>query len=162
MKKTTILLLVIVYVLSFLIIGLLGQSVRGYDPVVYPESILVTDPDGLTTVKENVKDKDTGELLYNYYFRVNTYTPGMSVRIRAQVKPETTSYPYVDFVRDASDLSYNLDTHATNAEIEVNYAVITLTKNLEPSEIEVANFFISTTTPGNKITYKNGVIFANI
>jgi hypothetical protein len=48
MKKSTILLLVVVYILSFFIIGLLGNSVRSYDPVYEPESIELVEPDGKT------------------------------------------------------------------------------------------------------------------
>ena len=41
MKKSTILILVIVYIVSFFLIGLLGQAVRAYDTVVYPSSIVI-------------------------------------------------------------------------------------------------------------------------
>ena len=72
MKKSTILLLVVVYIVSFFVIGLLGHSIRNYNPEIYPESIEVMDPDNKTTMSKDVKDEITGELLYHYYFVYRT------------------------------------------------------------------------------------------
>ena len=73
MKKSTILLLVLVYIVSFFVIGLLGHSIRNYNPEVYPESIEIIDPDNRTIVSKDTTDPDTGELLYNYYFVYKNY-----------------------------------------------------------------------------------------
>lgn len=160
MKKSTILLLVIVYVLSFLVIGLLGQAVRAYNPTVYPESMTVVEPDNISEVHTDVRDKDTGEFLYDYYFVVRDYKEGMSLRLKAEVKPDNTSFPYVDFFKDDSNSSYNLDTYATNPAIEKNYAVIT--PNEEPEPALTAKFYVQTENPGTKISLKIGVTFVNI
>ena len=157
MKKSTILLLVIVYVLSFLVIGLLGQAVRAYDPVIYPESLEITEVDNIATVQ---KDVSFGTRKYDYYFVIRNYQEGTAVRLKAVVKPENTSYPNVDFIKDQTDTSYNLDTNETKSSIEKNFAVITL--NEKPDPVLTTNFMVSTTTPGNKITLKIAITFANI
>ena len=157
MKKSTILLLVIVYVLSFLIIGLLGQAVRAYDPVIYPESMEVVEVDNIATVQ---RDVIFGTKKYDYYFVVRNYKDGTAVRLKAVVKPDNTSYPNVDFIKDKTDTSYNLDTKENDATIEKNFAVITL--NETPDPVLTTNFMVSTTTPGNKITLKIAITFANI
>ena len=68
MKKSTILLLAVVYIVSFFIIGLLGHAIRNYNPEIYPESIEVIDIDSKTTMSKDVTDETTGELLFDYYF----------------------------------------------------------------------------------------------
>ena len=73
MKKSTILLLAVVYIVSFFVIGLLGHSIRNYNPEIYPESIEIVDPDNRTTMTRDTKDPDTGELLYDYYFVYKNY-----------------------------------------------------------------------------------------
>ena len=160
MKKSTVLLLVVVYVLSFLIIGLLGQAVRAYNPTIYPESITLVEPDNIAEVHKDVKDHDTGEIMYDYYFIIRTYKEGMSVRIKAEVKPDNSSFPNVDFFKDGSDETYNLNTHQIDDAIENNYAVITL--NAEPDPIITARFHVQTENPGTKISLKVGVTFMNI
>ena len=157
MRKSTILVLVIVYVLSFLAIGLLGQAVRAYNPTIYPESITITEVDGIAKVTKDAKGG------YDYYFTVRNYKDGTALRLKAEVKPENTSYPDVDFIKDDTDTTFSLNTKTTDSSIEKNYAVITLNvsmDNLDPT-VETANFMVSTTTPGDKIILKIGITFAN-
>lgn len=154
MRKSTILLLVIVYILSFLAIGLLGQAVRSYDPVVYPESITLIEPDDIATVH---KDTKIGDKMYNYYFVVRPYREGMSIRFKAEVKPDNTKYPNVDFFKDESDQSFNLVTHDDDSSIEQNYVVISLNK--KPNPVVTTNFYVRTQTSGERITLYVGVTF---
>ena len=160
MKKSTILLLVIVYIASFLIVGFLGQAIKGYDPVYYPESIELSEPDGLASkVNKDVKDQKTGEILYNYYYVVTSYQDGMSFRLKAQVKPDNCSYPLVSYFKDDSDVSFNLITKENDSSVEANYAVITL--NETPTPVLTAKFTVTSTAPGSKIKLKIGVTFVN-
>lgn len=162
MKKSTILLLVVVYILSFFLIGLLGHSLRTYnDPEVYPESIELLDPDNKTELTLDVKDPDTGELLYNYYFLFRNYEPSMSVRIKAVVKPDNCTYPEVDFVKDADNTSFNLLTHKTNPEIEEGFCEITLNESLEPFVPLSAPFTVKSKNPGIKINVEACVTFVS-
>ena len=91
MKKSTIIVLIVVYIVSFFLIGLLGQAVRAYNPIVYPESIELYEPDGIATLQRDVKDPEhKDEILYNYYYLVRHYQEGMSITIKAEVKPDNT------------------------------------------------------------------------
>ena len=159
MKKSTILLLVLVYIVSFFVIGLLGHSIRNYDPEIYPESIEIIDPDNRTTVSKDTTDPDTGELLYNYYFVYKNYKSGDSVRIKANIKPDNCTYPDVKFTKDASDTSFKIETNETNPNIEKNFALITLTDELET--VLSTPFVVSTTNPGSQIKLKVCITFVS-
>ena len=100
MKKSTILLLVVVYILSFFIIGLLGNSVRSYDPVYEPESIELVEPDGKTFLaNENGPYTDPDGKVWDYWFVYQGYVTGSVVRIKANVKPDNSSYPNVSLLK---------------------------------------------------------------
>ena len=152
MKKTTIIVLAIVYIASFFLVGLLGQAVRGYDPVVYPESIVLKEPDG----KAQLVEADG----YDYYYVVKPYKEGMSISLKAEVKPDNTSFTDVSYIRDESNNSFHLLTKNDDPNIEKNYAVITL--NETPSPVLTAKFTVSTQTPGTNIRIKVGITFVNI
>ena len=160
MKKSTILILVIVYIVSFFLIGLLGQAVRAYDPVVYPSSIVLSEVDNIAEVKRDIPDSDKpGEILYDYYFIVHEYKDNMSVTIKATVKPDNTNFPNVNYIKDETNTTFNLKTKADDATIETNYAVITL--NEVPEPVLITNFTVSTQMPGSNIKLKVGVAFIN-
>ena len=159
MKKSTILLLVLVYIVSFFVIGLLGHSIRNYDPEIYPESIEIIDPDNRTTVSKDTTDPDTGELLYNYYFVYKNYKSWDSVRIKANIKPDNCTYPDVKFTKDISDTSFKIETNETNPNIEKNFALITLTDELET--VISTPFVVSTTNPGSQIKLKVCITFVS-
>lgn len=162
MKKSTILLLVVVYVISFFLIGLLGHSIKNYNPEIYPESIEVIDPDNKTTMSKDVRDRKTGELQYDYYFVLTNYRNGDSVRIKATIKPDKCTYPNVAFTKDASNTSFNLETITTNPNIEQNFALITLNETLDSvHSILTASFLIKSQNPGSVITLKVGVTFVS-
>ena len=162
MKKSTILLLIVVYIVSFFVIGLLGHSIRNYNPEIYPESIEVMDPDNKTTMSRDVKDETTGELLYHYYFVYRNYKYGDSVRIKAIVKPDKCTYPNVDFLKENSDTSFKIETHETNPNIEQNFALITLNDVLDADNpILTTAFSITSTNPGSRIVLKIGVTFVS-
>ena len=154
MKKTTIIVLAIVYIVSFFLVGLLGQAVRAYDPVVYPEAIVLTEPDGTATVKEDVKVDET---VFDYWYVVNPYKEGMVFTLKAEVKPENTSFKDVSFIKDESNTTFNLITHNDDSRVEKNYVAITL--NEKPSPVTTARFFVSTQTPGTNIKLRVGVVF---
>ena len=160
MKKSTILLLVIVYIASFLVVGFLGQAIKGYNPVYYPEAIELLEPDGIAySITKDVVDSKTGEITYNYYYVVRPYKEGMSFRLKSIVKPDNCTYPDVRYFKDESDTSFNLETTDTNSSIEKNYAVITL--NETPAPVITAKFNVSSTAPGSNIKLKIGVTFVN-
>lgn len=160
MKKSTVLLLAVVYIVSFLIIGLLGHSIRNYDPVYYPESIELSDPDNKTNMSKDVKDPDTGVHLYDYYFVFLNYSAGMSMRVHAEVKPDNCTYPNVTFTKDEkSSTNFDIATHTTNANIEEGYCVITLNETTTTGQILSAPFLVTATNPGTQIKIKACITF---
>ncbi len=91
MKKSLILTLAAVYVVAFLVVGFLGRAVRGYDPIIYVEDILVSDPDNGKFLRSGVSPD------YDYWYTVRTTEDEVTVRLKATVYPDNTSYPTVDF-----------------------------------------------------------------
>ena len=158
MKKSTILLLVVVYILSFFIIGLLGHSIRSYDPTILPESVELIDVDSRMTVYKDYRE-------YNYYFVCRSYVEGTKVRLKASVKPDDTSYQDVRFFKDDSTTDFNLLTHDTNPEeIEQNFVTVTL--NIKPSETQSGvlstRFHVETMNPGVKVSLLVGISFTEM
>lgn len=152
MKKSTILLLVVVYIVSFFIIGLLGQAIRGYNEQIYPTSIVLEDPDNKTIVTTDVKDESTGELLFDYNFVYRNYTNGANFRIKATVKPENSTWPNVSFTKDGDNLSFDIQTHEDNSAVEKNFALITLNDSVDETNPYLsATFFVISDNPGTKI-----------
>jgi len=152
MKKSTILLLVVVYILSFFIVGLLGHSIRNYDPTVEPETIEIVDTDNKMEVYKN-------RGVYNYYFVYRGYTEGTEVRLKAIVKPDNSSYKDVAFFKDSTATDFALYTHTSNPEkVEQNFVVVSLVE--EPISVTIVKFYVETTNPGNKIRLIIGVAFA--
>ena len=159
MKKSTILLLVLVYVVAFFAIALFGHSIRGYNAVVEPESIELVDPDNQTTLIKDVKDPNSGEKLYDYYFVFRNYTATNKVRIKATVLPANTDYPSVIFNKDGRNTSFNLLSHESNPEVEENFCEITLNESLDTGKAISAPFLVISTNPGVQIKIKACVTF---
>lgn len=152
MKKSTILLLVVVYILSFFIVGLLGHSIRNYDPTVEPESIEIIDTDNKMKMYQK-------RGVYDYYFVYNGYTADTEIRLKAVVKPDNSSYKDVSYFKDIEATSFELQTHETNPEkVEQNFVVITLKE--EPDIFTITKFYVETTNPGNKVRLIIGVAVA--
>ena len=160
MKKSTILLLVIVYVVAFFAIALFGHSIRGYVVEVEPESIELIDPDEHTKLSVDVMDEDTGEKIYDYYFLFKNYTSANKMRIKAIVSPANTDYPNVDFFKSGSNEAFDLLTHKSNPdEVEENFCEIVLKHELGSLEVVSAPFLVISTNPGVQITIKACVTF---
>lgn len=159
MKKSTILLLVIVYVVAFFAIALFGHSIRGYNAIVEPESIELFDPDQQTTLVKDAKNPDTGEKIFDYYFIFKNYTNPNKMRIKAVVSPANTSYPNVKFSKDERNKVFTLSTHETNSEIEECFCEITLNVDVDPGETVSTPFLVISTNPGVQIKIKACVTF---
>lgn len=160
MKKSTILLLVIVYVVAFFMIALFGHSIRGYTVVVEPETIELVDPDNQTTLTKDALNPDTGEKLYDYYFLFKNFDAATNkMRIKANVLPANTDYPNVVFSKDERNTTFNLLTHATNPEIEEGFCEITLNEPLGSLEVVSTPFLVISTNPGVQIKIKACVTF---
>lgn len=94
MKKSLVLALVVVYVLSICVVGYFGLNVRVYRPTVYPESIVITkvidNYGNEVPIKENKTDNSK-------YVRLSGYEEGYSLTIIYQFAPNETTKRRVYF-----------------------------------------------------------------
>lgn len=88
MKKSLVLTLVVVYVLSICVVGYFGLNVRIYRPTVYPASLEITKIKDEQTGKEvEIRTNDKGEK----YVRLDKYTENCSVKIYFRFSPDETT-----------------------------------------------------------------------
>lgn len=167
MKKSTILLLVVVYVISFFLIGLLGNAIRNYNPIIDPESIEIVDIDNKMTkytdrvVTEEVDGVEV-KTLYNYWFVFKGYKHNDTVRLKANVKPDNCSYPDVLFYKDTTNQTFTITTNNEDGNIEKGQALISLREEDEPNSehsIKAVKFNVASTNPGIQIDLVIGITF---
>lgn len=134
MKKSTVLLVALIYVISFLIVGIFGISVRGYHNNVYVESIKITDPDngaaGLVVKEPDLETED-------YYFFVR-YKTDLTVRVEARVLPDNTTFPEVNYSWDLEQGVFTLE------KVDKIYAVVHFNKKGSAR-------FVAESTDGEKV-----------
>lgn len=89
MKKSLVLTLVVVYVLSICVVGYFGLKVQVYRPTTYPESIEIIEVKDERTGKivDIKNDKVTGEK----YVRLENYTDNCSFIILFRISPDNTT-----------------------------------------------------------------------
>lgn len=164
MKKSTILLLVVVYVVAFFMIALFGHSIRGYNVEVEPESIELVDPDEQTTLTKDAKNPENPEeILYDFYFLFKDFDSSKNkMRIQAIVLPANTDYPNVVFSKDERNTTFDLLTHNTNPEIEEGFCEIVLTEPLGSLEVISTPFLVISKNPGVQIKVKACVTFVGV
>ena len=110
MKKSTILLVVAVYIVSFLIVGFFGIQARGYFKDVYVEDIKLICPEQTVKVEDMgvQKDDSTGE---EYYFFKTKYQSnegqGIKVVFKAEVYPLETSFKAINVIYDDGQSAYS-------------------------------------------------------
>lgn len=93
MKKSTIFLLILVYIVSFIIVGLFGIQTRAYDEIIYVESIKLKAVNSENIVEKY--DKPTETYKFTTY-----YTEGLVVQLKAEVLPANTTYSEVKVSQD--------------------------------------------------------------
>lgn len=101
MKKSTILLVIVVYVLAFFVVGLLGISISSNHHVSYVNEILVSaveDQPNLvekehkrTEISKEGVDEEYRRFENTYRFN-SSYTPGLILKFRIKVMPDNTTY----------------------------------------------------------------------
>ena len=100
MKKSTILILVVVYVIAFFIVGLMGMQIRSHYEVNYVNEIKVVpfEESGLVerspTKTETYGKEDDPEhlrIVHEYNYRVD-YHAGLVLKFNIQVIPDNTTF----------------------------------------------------------------------
>ncbi len=110
MKKSTILLVAVVYIISFIIVGFFGISARGYFKDVYVEDIKMICPEQAVKVDNmgTITDPDTGK---DYYYFKTKFAKndgaGIKVIFKAEVYPLETSFKAINVVYDESQTVYS-------------------------------------------------------
>lgn len=98
MKKSTILLVVVVYIVAFFVVGFFGIQVRSFYSVNYINEILVTPHEQTNVVlekDERVTQGDESDLksyrvTHDYLYTVN-YTAGMTLVFNVEIIPDNSS-----------------------------------------------------------------------
>ena len=100
MKKSTILILVVVYVIAFFIVGLMGMQLRAHYEVNYVNEIRITpfEESGLVerapvTTEKYGKEDDPEHLriVHEYSYKVK-YTSGLVLKFNVEVIPDNSTY----------------------------------------------------------------------
>ncbi len=114
MKKSVILLILVVYIASMCIVGFFGIKLRVYDEVVKVEKIeCVTKSDSIIKTEGN---KDL-EFLYNdgiEYYAGYFYTEGLSVTLAFSVSPDNATNKNIEFIANTSS-QYTLKDNGDNS-----------------------------------------------
>lgn len=106
MKKSLVLTLVVVYVLSICIVGYFGLNVRVYKPEVYPEAIEIIEVIDADKNQLNIKYFDDG----SKYIVIPKYTEEYSLTILFRIYPDETTkkdvyYTYSEDICDVKEIS---------------------------------------------------------
>ncbi len=137
MKKSVIFALAIIYIVSIVVVGLFGASIRGAAPTIYCDSIQIVDPTNsiLTSMKVNGAD---------YGFMID-YQENLSFSIQAKVMPTNCSFPAVEYFYNTDQDQYIIEQENDNV------ATIKLTDKAE-SGCLIDGYAQS--TDGKKLTVK--------
>ena len=105
MKKSTILMLVVIYIVAFFVVGLLGVSIRSHYQVNYVEELLVKPleetqeilqedvENGGHSVEEIKNEEDVDHIRYNRKYTYRTvYQADLVLKFKIQVMPENSTY----------------------------------------------------------------------
>ena len=150
MKKSTTILILIVYVASIVLVGFFGMSIKIYDEIKYVKKIEISieaeseELYTLTKLEEN--DSVTGNPQYNLTIHYNSYS-NKSVDengtqfVLLNIIPEVT-YDTGDLAGDTESIVYNLNNtgakHAEKGNISLNeYGTLVCYKSMIAFQIYI-------------------------
>lgn len=108
MKKSTILMLIVFYIIAFFVVGLKGMELRSHYQVSYINEILVEpfEEIGMTLtedIRTDLNEEEEKESLkrytHDYKYRIN-YTEGMVIKFDVKLVPSNTSISEFQFYMD--------------------------------------------------------------
>lgn len=96
MKKSVILSIIAIYIVSIFVVGFMGQKLKVYDEIVYVENIYCEAEGFNPNVTQDEKNKDViGKI-------ERLYTEGMKIQVKCKISPDNATYPTLNyFLEDA-------------------------------------------------------------
>lgn len=93
MKKTTIVLIGLIYFVSIILVGVFGLQYKQFNQIVYATSVEVTNPP-----EDYTLDEETGEMIKTYFVEKNKETGLRQFQITWHIEPiETVTNKNVKF-----------------------------------------------------------------
>ncbi len=98
MKKSVVLLISLVYIISVVIVGILGLQMRVYDEVIYVTDINCIIKNHEDDISEDVQ---VGDITYDYYCYI-PYEVNLQLEIQSNVIPDNATKSHVDYSIEGS------------------------------------------------------------
>jgi hypothetical protein len=137
MKKSTILIVVLVYIVSFIIVGFFGIATKGYNPIVYIDDIQIRDPD----MGAKLVEHEVSKTVADYYYTLR-YEEGVTARLEARLLPDKNSFPEVNYYYDEDNGLYSIEKQ------EGHYFIISFNP-ISEGEYTMADFKVISTDGKN-------------
>ena len=111
MKKSTILIVALIYIVSFIVVGFFGVAIRGYDKVNYVDYIELKVPEQGVEYKDLTNyEVEPLHREYDYQMKfVNVEGDGMLFILQAQVYPTNSTYKKIDLNYEQKDSFFTLE-----------------------------------------------------
>ena len=93
MKKSTIFLLILVYIVSFIVVGLFGIQTRAYDEIIYVDSITLKTVSGANVTERYDEEREL-------YIFSTYYEDDLVIQLKAEVLPANSPYQAVKIRQD--------------------------------------------------------------
>jgi len=118
MKKSTIFVVILIYIVSVVVVGLFGISIKSYDPKVYVDDIKISVvADQGFNIVDNT-DYNVKPISYDF---ATIYQKEMTVKLKASVEPANTSFPNVAVEYDTKQEVFTVEV-VDKVYINVHFA----------------------------------------
>ncbi len=149
MKKTTILLIILIYLASIVVIGFLGMKIKVYDEVKYIKSIEMSveaeNPDCFSFISQGI-DATTGNREYNLTIDFKKYQIAMFEKNGEEIDRKYVALSLIPYV------TYDTGDVAETKEESIKYSFHSTVDYEEKQDIELKS-------NGQLIVFKSGIAF---
>lgn len=116
MKKSVVVAIGIVYIIAIVVLGLFGQKLHVYDPIVYANSV-VCHSENYKEYPEDQKDNKNadGFILYS------KFTKGMKVELKCQALPNDATNRDLIYIYDAQKYNEDIVTFKKNSDYTASF-----------------------------------------
>ena len=149
MKKSTILLIILIYLASIVVIGFFGMKIRVYDEIKYVKNIEMSveaENENMFTFIDEGVDAATGNRAYKLIINFDNYLIGSFTRKNGITEERKyiplTLIPYVTY--DTGDV-------ANSEEESIKYSI--------SNEVFVDKEYVSLSERGQLLCFKTGIAF---